>query len=605
MSTGEGRGPCHLGSREPADVCGFIAMLSADGVRPDRAAIERGALRMEARGPDDSGFWEGPGVAMAHRRLAILDLDHRAAQPMHSHDDRYVVVFNGEIYNFVELRQRLLDDGMAFRTTSDTEVLLALFERHGPAMLPFLRGMFSFLIWDKATRQGFVARDPYGIKPLYFADTPDGVIFGSQVKALLASGLVSHETDPLGQAGFWLFGSVPEPLTWFSGIKAIEAGHCATIVGGHVRTGWCWHDVRRAWLSRPGCRLPDDEVQDVVRSALLQSVRAHLVSDVPVGIFLSGGIDSGALAGLMVDAGAMHLQGVTIAYDEFAGTRQDESIDAGLLAAHYGIRHSIRKVERREFEDDLPAIMRAMDQPSIDGVNTWFASKAVAERGLKVVISGVGGDELFQGYSNFRRLPRAVASWRRLARIPGILPLAQAAADSLARKKAKPRWSTLPAFMDSLPGAWWCARGLFAPDELRGVMQHDVPLAAGDPRAWAASMAGPLPSDPKLGVGLIETVTYLRNQLLRDSDWASMGHSVELRTPLVDAWLLQQVAPILSEFSRFQGKKLLAEAPKRPLPKAIAHRRKTGFGIPMLQWRQGACTRWARRVAEGYMGSLP
>jgi asparagine synthase (glutamine-hydrolysing) len=567
---------------------------------------------MRARGPDGEGLWHEDGVILGHRRLAVIDLDSRAAQPMHSVCGRYVITYNGEIYNYRELRRDLEGRGDVFHTTSDTEVILALFARYGKAMLPRLRGMFALVIWDRETRRAFAARDPYGIKPLYYAQTGQGTLLASQVKALLATGLVSREPDPRGQTGFWLLGSVPEPSTWYRQIKALSSGHCAWIQDGCIQEPLPWKDIGEAWRGAAANVLPGAEIQQRVHAALRESVANHLVADVTVGIFLSGGIDSGALAGLMVEAGARDLQGVTIAYDEFSGSDQDEAPVAARIAAHYGIRHHVRRVTREEFNADLPRILDAMDQPSIDGINTWYASKAVAECGLKVVVSGVGGDELFQGYSSFDRLPLLVSRWRKLSRLPGAMALAQAAASLRARQSGKSRWRYMPQWARTLPGTWFGGRSLFAPSDLADLMEPDIAiqgLKEFSPDRWINDMCGPLPSDARLALGQIESTTYLRNQLLRDSDWASMDHSVELRTPLVDAWLLAELQPLLLSFRQFPKKALLANSLEKPLPEEIIQRGKTGFGIPISKWLAASSTGmavpgdsrdWARSVALAY-----
>jgi len=572
-------------------MCGLIALFASGATGRGDTAVCRGLERMVHRGPDDEKVWQNDGAVLGHRRLAIIDLDPRAAQPMHSVDGRYVIVYNGEIYNYRELRCELEAAGTPFRTTSDTEVILALFAIQGEAMLPRLHGMFAFVIWDRVARRGFAARDPYGIKPLYYAQTSQGALVASQVKALLATGLVSREPDVHGQAGFWLLGSVPEPRTWFRDIRALPAGHFAWIDEGRVGPPKCWWDIGEAWRSAPDNRLPDAEVREGVRAALKESVARHLVADVPVGVFLSGGIDSGALAGLMVEAGAHALEGVTLTYDEFAGRPEDEAPVAARIAAHYGIRHHVRRVTRDEFVSDLPRILDAMDQPSIDGINTWYASKAAADNGLKVVVSGVGGDELFQGYASFRQLPRLVAARRAMAMIPGAASALRWWADRRADRTGNRRWHHLPEWSRSMAGAWWLRRSLFAPEDLPGLMGNDaaqVALRGFDAALCVRRMCGDLPADPRLALGQIESMTYLRNQLLRDSDWASMDHGVELRTPLVDARLLGQAGAYLPAFGRFPNKTLMARAPTRPLPGDVIRRRKTGFGIPAGHWLQGA-----------------
>jgi len=569
---------------------------------------------MRRRGPDAAGAWHDDGVWLGHRRLAILDLDSRSNQPFHSACGRYVIVFNGEIYNFATLRVELAARGVQFRTTSDTEVLIALYQTDGIEMLQRLRGMFAFVIWDRIAKRAFAARDPYGIKPLYVAQTARGVVLGSQVRALLATGQVSDAPCARGQAGFWLLGSVPEPFTWYRDIQALPSGHYAWVDEGRMSKPKSWCNIADAWRDAPPVLPPPSEVQERTGAALRASVAAHLVADVPVGVFLSGGIDSGSLAGLMVEAGARDLQGITVAYDEFAGTHNDEAPVAANLAAHYGIRHHVRRVTRSEFAADLPRILAAMDQPSVDGVNTWYASKAVAELGLKVVVSGVGGDELFQGYSSFRQLPRLVSAWQPASRVPGAMKIARAAMGFQARRSGNARWRHMPDWARSMAGAWWLRRGLFSPSELPALMGLELAaegLQGFSPEAWVGEMSGPIAVDRKLAVGQIESTTYLRNQLLRDSDWASMDHSVELRAPLVDAWLLRDVQPLLRAFAQFPNKRLLAEAPAKQLPEALIERPKTGFGIPIRQWltsmgnadtRSGASNAWAHEVARVYEG---
>jgi asparagine synthase (glutamine-hydrolysing) len=586
-------------------MCGLIAVLTDSTL--NRHDIRSSLERLRRRGPDGEGLWQEGGVTLGHRRLAILDLDERAAQPMHSACGRYVIVFNGEIYNFRDLRRELEEDGATFTTTSDTEVLLALFALHGEAMLPRLRGMFAFVIWDRDAKRAFAARDPYGIKPLYVGQCSDGVVLASQVKVILATGKVSRAPSPRGEAGFWLLGSVPEPYTWYRDIRAIPAGSAAWIQYGRVVRERRWHDIGDAWRDGEGATVRGYHVGEAVRQALVESVRRHLVADVPVGVFLSGGIDSGALAGLMVDHAASDLIGVTIAYDEFRNSNQDESPVAARIASHYGLRHHVRRVTREEFEGDLPRILDAMDQPSIDGVNTWYASKAVAELGLKVVVSGVGGDELFQGYSHFRSLPKMLRTRQTFRWLPG-LDFGLAAAGRLqARRTGNLRWGHLAGWTRSIEGAWWLRRCVHAPEDLVDLMDPDLAeeaLHGFDPVSAVNAMTGALAADPILAIGQIESMVYLRNQLLRDSDWASMDHGVELRTPLVDANLLGTVRPLLAAFHRFSGKTLLAQAPARPLPTEVLRRPKTGFGIPIARWLADARTSgigmqgWMHRVAQ-------
>ncbi|MGC2524015.1 MAG: asparagine synthase (glutamine-hydrolyzing), partial [Stellaceae bacterium] len=400
---------------------GIFAYHSAAGA-PGEADLLGLREAMRARGPDGAGCWWSTDrrCALAHRRLSILDLSDRAAQPMASTDGTIVVTFSGEIYNYRALRAELEAEGVRFRTSCDTEALLHLYARHGEAMVPRLRGMFAFAIWDATRGRLFLARDPYGIKPLYIADDGWTFRFASQVKALLAGGRVSRDPEPAGIAGFHLFGSVPEPFTLYRDIRALPAGHTQRIDAAGPREPRCFTNLAAILASGASDPSPAAELGERVRAAVHDSVRAHLLADVEVGIFLSAGVDSGALLGLMGDAGQRRTRAITVAFDPFCGTADDEAPLAAQVAARYGAQHIVRRVGEREFRDDLPAIIEAMDQPSIDGVNTWFAAKAAKEAGLKVALSGLGGDELLAGYPSFVDVPR----WRRrfgaLAAVPGL-----------------------------------------------------------------------------------------------------------------------------------------------------------------------------------------
>lgn len=595
-------------------MCGIIAYMGQDPV--DEDVIRLALNSMHRRGPDSSGIWSEGSSTIGHCRLAIQDLDPRSIQPMHSLSNRYAIAFNGEIYNFRLLRKDLQSRGVQFRTTSDTEVLLALFALDGANFLSKLEGMFAFVIWDKHEKVGFIARDPYGIKPLYIGKTNKGLLIGSQVQALLATGLIKTTPDALGQAGFWLLGSVPEPHTWYKDIQALPAGTYSWVtVNGQASAPRSWFDISEAWrnASTESEHWSDSEIQRHVSQALRDSVERHLVSDVPVGIFLSGGIDSSAVAGLMKDAGARDIEGITIAFDEFAGTHDDEAPVAAEVAALYGIRHHVRRVTKEEFFEDLPRILEAMDQPSIDGINSWYASKAVAERGLKVVMSGIGGDELFHGYPSFKQLPRLVERWSKLSRVPGAMPFGILAGKLQATRTGNSRWEHAAKWARTIEGAWWMRRSIHSPGSLPGLMGADLAREVMEMLAdqdWE-TLFSPAADAPSLSmsVGLLESSMYLRNQLLRDSDWASMDHSVELRTPLVDARLLTQLSGMFPRFGSLPNKALLANAPSQPLPRHIVQRKKTGFGIPVGRWQNATSGSsknsqdsgaWAKTVAHAY-----
>ena len=558
----------------------------------DRVELRKIRDQMAARGPDGFGEWYSSDerVGLGHRRLTIIDLSERGAQPMASADGKLVITFNGEIYNYRQLRASLEARGRKFRSQTDTEVLLHLYAEKGEDMVHDLRGMFAFGLWDAEKNALLLARDPYGIKPLYYADDGWTLRFASQVKALLAGGKVSREPEPAGWVGYCLFGSVPEPFTTYQEIRALPAGSTLWVdrVGAHQAQQYfsIAGTYRRAEATTS--RRKDEDQQVDTREALLDSVRHHLVADVPVGAFLSSGIDSGALVGLMRDAGQRDIQTVTVAFEEFRGTSEDEAPIAAEIAARYGTRHTTRIVTEQEFRNDLPKILEAMDQPTIDGLNTWFVSKAARELGLKVAISGLGGDELFGGYPSFRDVPLCVRALAIPGRIPALGDLARWLLTSVFSQSLNPKAAALLKYGGSYAGAYFLRRGLFMPWELRAVIGADTTrlgLRRLNLIGHIEALLKPKPASSFCRVAVLESSLYMRNQLLRDTDWASMAHSLEVRVPLVDSELLSQFATI-SARNGSQSKRLLANSPRVPLPPEVIERPKTGFTTPIQSWLQ-------------------
>lgn len=565
---------------------------------------------MAARGPDGTGAWwsDDRRLGLGHRRLSVIDLSDRSAQPMVSKDGRFVVVYNGEIYNFPQLRRDLEADGALFKTTSDTEILLHLFERDGADMVHKMRGMFAFAIWDTLKRRLFLARDPYGIKPLYTANDGWTFRFASQVKALLAGGEVSRDPEPAGIVGFHLWGSVPEPFTLYRDIRVLPAGHMQWVDVAGPREPIAYANLAEIIALGVEAKCTVDEVVPRIRTAVAESVRAHLMADVEVGVFLSAGVDSGALLGLMRDVGHDRVRAITLAFDEFSRTSEDEAPIAAEVAQRYGAEHIVRRISKREFREDLPFILDAMDQPSIDGINTWFVSKVAGEAGLKVALSGLGGDELLAGYPSFRQIPQWVRWLRPPAVVPGLGIATRAMGSALGLKRSMPKALGLIEYGGSFSGAYLLRRGLFLPFELKTMLDADL-LRIGLRRLQPLSRlrSSAMRPDPKNGtarVAALESVSYLRHQLLRDSDWAGMAHSLEIRTPLVDFHLLKSLAQVMPHLNAGLGKRALAEAPDLPLLSNVTDRKKTGFAVPTGSWisdgpvkRKGAASReWGLNV---------
>jgi asparagine synthase (glutamine-hydrolysing) len=580
-------------------MCGINGILRLDPTAPaiDRGEVLRTREHQAHRGPDGAGLWESADgrVALGHNRLAIIDLSSAGAQPMAYADGRYRITYNGELYNFRSLRGELEATGVRFTTESDTEVVMALYAREGVAMLHRLRGMYAFALWDDVAKTLFLARDPFGIKPLYYSREGGLLRFASQVKSLMAGGAISSQVDLGAVAGFLLWGSVPEPMTIRQAIRQLPAGHYMLVEDGRLGP------PVRHYVPRPQRADAGTEPPMPLADALAASVAAHLVSDVPVAVFLSAGLDSGLVAALA----RRHLPDlctITVRFPALRGTAADEGPLAARVAAALGTRHRELELPAEELRSLWPSALAAMDQPSIDGFNTFVIARAAHEAGFKVVLSGLGGDELLGGYPSFRDVPRLA----RVARLGDSLPGLGVVWPRLASATGKPKTAGLLRWGVTEPGAYLLRRGLFLPEELPELMGSE-PAAEGlmqyDPVAdAAAALSEPSPvspealaADPWLAVHQLETTRYLRNQLLRDSDWAAMAWSVELRVPLVDAVLRNSAALARFAPARRGGKPAAVGAAAPELPVEAMTRRKTGFYVPVVE----ALTPEASRLSLG------
>ena len=532
-------------------MCGIAGILGGDAASHVAAAAAMGQA-LAHRGPDDAGLWQsspdaGSLVTLVHRRLAIQDLSPGGHQPMVSACGRYVLVFNGEIYNQHALRGDLERQGHRFRSSSDTEVLLQLLIRYGRASLQRLRGMYAFCLWDGAGGQ---------------------LLFASEVRALLASNLIPRQLDATALAGFLSSGSVPEPRTLVAGITSLPAGWLGE-----------WHEgrwqIQPHWQPSyaPGLPLnPSDQIA-LTRHALAASVNAHQLSDVPVGLFLSGGLDSSALLAL---AGGQRITTLSIGFQE---TAYDESDRAAAVARYFGSHHVPLQLDAATASELLPGFLAAVDQPSIDGFNSYCVSQLAHEQGLKVVLSGLGGDELFGGYPSFRKIPRLLQLHRRLG--PGRRPVARWLERSGQHQRLR-----LASFLRgpaTAAAAHRCLRGLFSPSEIALLLQH-----WGLAGATAADQAALKPGSSRCptqadAIAWLESSRYMGQQLLRDSDTYSMAHSMELRIPFVDAQLFRELAPLPASTRLARGKRLLQDAVPE-LRQALPPEAKRGFAFPFGVW---------------------
>jgi len=592
-------------------MCGVAGAFAYRGSGIDLDELTRVRDSMAARGPDGKGIWTSADgrVGLAHRRLAILDLSPSGAQPMADASGRFVISYNGEIFNHTELRAELEADGVAFHSRSDTEVVLALYAKLGDAMLGKLRGMYAFAIWDARDKSLFLARDPFGIKPLYVAD--DGRIFrfASSVKGLLQAAVDKGE-EPAGHVGFFLWGAVPEPWTFYKGIRALPAGHGLRVAEdgvGEPRALLRLSDVLMPSFAASATR---SEALGALSEALRDSMCAHIVSDVPVAVFLSSGLDS-TLAAAEVAALGVRPKTVTLAFREYAGKAEDETPLAEMVARELGADHSTVFVSREDFRAETGAFFGAMDQPTIDGVNTWFVARAAASRGLKVALSGLGGDELFASYPSFHGIPRLLHTVGGLARWPKLGAGFRWVAAPLVSRIASPKYAGLLEYGGSVGSAYLLRRALFMPWELPDVLDPDMVREGWrklESRARLDATAVGAPNI-RMAISALEMSWYMRQTLLRDADWAGMAHSVEIRVPFVDLPLVKKAAAVFASYPDFSKREVFAAAIS--LPKAVLDKPKTGFSVPMREWMAGGemppergLRGWSRLVYRRYMESV-
>ncbi len=575
-------------------MCGIAAAIGHVG--PDlHDAVRRISDCQAHRGPDAEGWWASPGepgCALAHRRLAIIDLSPGGVQPMADRETGAVIVFNGEIYNYRVLREELSRLGHGFRTASDTEVILRAYAQWGDACFARLRGMFALVLWDPRRRAAVLARDHTGIKPLYWTragpSDAGAIVVASEVRSLLSAGVAAPRLSPVALSSYLWNGFVVGPEAMIRGVSLLPAGTFAVVdaAAPAVEPTRYWSiPVRPGLGSDPG----------PVREALRETVAQHMIADVPIGVFLSGGVDSSAMAAAAQHACPGAVKTFTIAFDEGA---YDESPYARRVAAALGTQHTELRLSQKSFVSGLDDAMAGIDQPTFDSINTYFVSRAVREAGLKVAIAGTGGDELFGGYRSFTELPRLRRASRAAAVAPG--RLVRAAAHAAVRWKTgragdvppQTRWGKLPDALGArgdLAELYQLAYALFTPDFLRRLLAGPgadgvrAGLPAGryeQARAWARDL-------PELSaISAMEVSFYLGERLLRDTDAASMAVSLEVRVPFLDRVLIESVWS-LNDRVRFEtpgSKGLLRRIGLEGLDPTIFDRPKSGFVLPMDVW---------------------
>jgi asparagine synthase (glutamine-hydrolysing) len=569
-------------------VCGIFGYLSDDAGLDEARVLDAAVLALRHRGPNDSGTHRaelrGFRLGFAHTRLSIIDLSSGGHQPASTEDGRYTICYNGEVYNFRELREELEGLGDRFTSTCDTEVVIKAYARWGAGALTRFRGMFAIAIWDQREGELFIARDRLGVKPLYYVHGPRGFAFASEVRTLLATGFAERKLSRRALQSYLAFGSVSAPAAIVEGVVSLAPGHYLSCRGREIVEREYWRlplaDQRDASFA--------DEVR-AIRPILQEAVRIRLVADVPVGVFLSGGIDSSVIVALATRVSESPVHSFTVTFDE---ERYSEAPFAAEVARRYGCDHHQVHLPASRAAADFERAIRALDQPSADGVNTYFVSKAAREAGLTVALSGLGGDEVFAGYGLFRLFGRL----RSLAQATSHLP--PAARDALAAVQAA---RLAPTQLRKLlvlltgggsPAAMYAAmRAMFTPQERRGLMADSLE----DPSYLGVNVHEELERrldegslSPVSGYSALELSNYLRNTLLRDADVMSMAHAIEVRVPLLDHVLVERVMriPGALKVGEDDNKPLLTAA-VTALPEAAVNRQKMGFTLPFDTWFRG------------------
>ena len=574
-------------------MCGIVGVATRRGRDEAVEAVQRGLKALGHRGPDDEGWAvieegrESRGgadwtVCFGHRRLSILDPTPAGHQPMRDEERGDWITYNGEVFNHQQLRETLAAEGVRFHSRTDTEVVLKSFGRDGARALRTWHGMFAFGFWEAATERLSLVRDRLGIKPLYYYVGEERFVFGSEVRALLATGLVPRRLSGRAVEQFLAYGSVEAPLTIIEGVQSVLPGQRVDFVRGEVRAESYW---KPSPLGAEQTALTDASLVEEVRGLALEAVRLWRVSDVPISLFLSGGIDSGALLSLLRQSSNEPIHSFCL---RFEGEGSDEGAVAEAVARQYGAIHRTVTRTEEEARTQLKRAVAALDQPSIDGINTWFLSEAVSEAGFKVALSGLGGDEGFLGYGFFQTLRRD-ERWRRWGEmVPGAIREVLAA---LLVRLPLGRTAKLEALLRGEAAGVSTVRlhrQLFTSTQRERLLGRE--RRGSETSSWVDELAaGWSEADPINLASAIEMSGYLPNTLLRDTDTMSMAHGLEVRVPFLDHRLIERLLELPGRVKlRAGAKKWLLVAAAGDLPEMVTQRRKQGFELPFDRWLRGA-----------------
>jgi asparagine synthase (glutamine-hydrolysing) len=559
-------------------MCGIAGVLFYGSKVVNVGFTERMCYAMAHRGPDAQSFFNDDKISLGHRRLSIIDLSETANQPFTDVSGRYTIIFNGEIFNFSEIRKEIPE--YPFRTNSDTEVLLAAFVKWGPSCIARFKGFFAFAIWDKQEKNLFIFRDRLGVKPLYYYVDNEVFCFASEVRAVLASGLVTNvQLDKYATVDYLSFQSFGYPDSPVSSIKQLEAGSYIVINDGKIEKTVYWTLVK----NRPSFDFSDENaVKGHIRELLRDSVERRLISDVPVGAFLSGGIDSSTVVGLMAEVSSAKPATFNISFSDPA---YDEAKYARIIAKKFDTHHTTINLKPEVFLEELENGLNAMDVPSADGINTFVVSKAIRNAGITVALSGVGGDELFAGYPFFKQYTD-LHKWRNLF---GHSALFRKGVAGILHQTKSVRNHRLAELLSgnsvAIDRVYPVFRRILSSDFIEVLTSLPMDRISGT-EANLRRYAGELEKLPLLSqVSVAEYLGYTQQTLLKDTDQMSMAVSLEVREPFFDHDLIEFVLAIPDHIKNPKfPKSLLVESVSPLLPGEIVHRKKQGFLFPWDVW---------------------
>lgn len=560
-------------------MCGIAGILPVGSTAQHQPALSAMLLAEAHRGPEASGEYADDHILLGHRRLRIIDLSEGGRQPMTDASGRYVITFNGEMYNYREVKAAL--PSYPFRTESDTEVILAAWAQWGPECIHRFFGMFAFALWDRQEQKLTLVRDRMGVKPLYYAQTPQALVFASEIRSLLASGFVKPRLRRETLSDYLTYQTVSAPDTLLQDVYMLEPGEYMTIHKGSVNKTRYYETGKTGIPDTRGFTYP--QITAGIKNLLLSSVERRLVSDVPLGAFLSGGIDSSAVVALMAEVSDTPVQTFSVVFDE---KEYDESQWSSLIAARYNTQHHPIRVRPAQFMEEIPSALSAMDHPSGDGPNSYVVSRVTKANGITVALSGIGGDELFAGYPFFRRMAD-LQNKKWITALPYFLrkPFAAVARKVPGGRRGEKIADILGARDFSLNAVLPLYRTLYSTGDAAALLLPDS-IRANPVHAWMQARAGWLGQLPLLSqISVAEISQYMQNVLLRDTDQMSMAHALEVREPFLDHELVQFVlsVPDQHKYPSFP-KRLLVDAMGDGLPGEVVHRKKMGFTFPWKHW---------------------